>query len=72
MTITTITVPASRVEVGHVVDNRTEELEVLAVEAFTNLGKNSYKISIGRNGQEVFTAELLEEHTLTYTYKEGK
>ena len=72
MTTTTIIVPASRVEVGHVVDNRTEELEVLAVEAFTNLGKNTYKISIGRNGQEVFTAELLEEHTLTYTSKEGK
>jgi hypothetical protein len=68
MTTTKIIVPAARVEVGHVVDNRNGELEVLDVKAFTNLGKRSYKISVGKDGLEVFAVELLEEHSLTYTY----
>jgi hypothetical protein len=33
MTTTKIIVPAPLIEVGHVVDNRKEELEVIGVEA---------------------------------------
>ena len=69
MAITEIKVPANKVQEGHVVDNRLyPPLEVLNVDAWCNLGKITYKISVGRDGVEVFNAELNESHVLTYTY----
>jgi hypothetical protein len=72
MTITKIIVPAPLIEVGHVVDNRKEELEVIGVEARNEYGNKYYHVSIGRNGVKVFSVDLNEVHTLTYTYQEGK
>lgn len=74
--VRTISVPASQVQVGHIVDNRCDgsPLEVMEVEPWTYFGKNTYKITIGRNGQVAYKAELLDEHVLTYHYliKKGK
>lgn len=65
-----VVVPAPMILVGHVVDNTSDsgDLEVLSVEPWCELGKITYKVVIGRNGQKVMTCELLEQHNLTYTY----
>jgi hypothetical protein len=70
MAIKKILVKPADVRVGQIVDNRNLQgpLEVLNVEAFTDHGKVTYKISVGRNGEEHFGVELTNENTLTYTY----
>ena len=70
MTIKKVIVPASHIQVGHIVDNRKAEapLEVLSVEGFTKLGVNTYTVSVGRNGVEEYEAVLPENCVLTYTY----
>ena len=72
MTITQIVVPASRIEVGQIVDNRKEELEIIGVEARSINSSKYFHVSVGRNGVKVFSVDLNEAHTLTYTYQEGK
>jgi hypothetical protein len=72
MTITKIIVPAPLIEVGQIVDNRTEELEVIGVEARSINSSKYFHVSIGRNGVKVFSVDLNEAHTLTYTYQEGE
>lgn len=72
MATTKIIVPAPLIEVGQVIDNRGEELEVIAVEARSINSSKYFHVSIGRNGVEVFSVDLNEVHTLTYTYQEGK
>jgi hypothetical protein len=70
MAIKKILVTPDQVRVGHIVDNRNLQgpLEVLSVDTFTDRGDITYKISIGRNGEEHFGAELKNDNTLTYTY----
>lgn len=70
MTITQIHVPAEKVQVGHIVSNKSSsgDLEVLSVEGWCDHGKITYKIDIGRNGESVFEVELPKGQTLTYTY----
>ena len=70
MSLTKIVVPADKVQVGHVVDNRNAkgDLEVLSVNPWCDLGKVSYKIEIGRNGEVDFEVELNQDNSLTYTY----
>jgi len=70
MSIKKVIVPASHIQVGHIVDNRKAEapLEVLSVEGFTKFGVNTYTISVGRNGVEEYEAVLQDNHVLTYTY----
>ena len=72
MAIKKVIVPASHIQVGHIVDNRKAEapLEVLSVEGFTKFGVNTYTISVGRNGVEEYEAVLQDNHVLTYTYVE--
>ena len=72
MTITKIIVPAPLIEVGQIVDNRTEELEVIGVEARSINSSKYFHVSIGSNGVKVFSVDLNEAHTLTYTYQEGE
>jgi hypothetical protein len=68
-----VNVPANKIEVGHVVDNRNslEPLIVLSVEGWCDFGKNTYKISVGRNNEECYKVELQDGHVLTYTYEIG-
>lgn len=70
MSIKKILVTPDQVQVGHIVDNRNLQgpLEVLSVETSGNPADPTYKISIGRNGEEHFGAELKNDNTLTYTY----
>lgn len=72
-TIKNVIVPANKVQVGHIVDNRNsaEPLVVLSVDGFCSFGKNTYKISIGRNNVECYEVELQDGHVLTYTYEVG-
>lgn len=69
MAIQKIVVPADKIQVGHVVDNRNAKnpIEVLRVNAWTDHGKISYKIELGRNGEVDFEVELNQENSLTYT-----
>jgi hypothetical protein len=70
MTIKKILVTPDQVRVGHIVDNRNLQgpLEVLSVKTEGNQSDPTYIISIGRNGEEHFGAELKNDNTLTYTY----
>jgi len=70
MALTKIVVPADKVQVGHVVDNRNAkgDLEVLSVNPWSDHGKVTYKIEIGRNGEVDFEVELNQDNSLTYTY----
>lgn len=72
-TIKNVVVPANKVQVGHVVDNRNsvEPLVVLSVQGFCDHGKNTYKIGIGRNNEICYEVELQDVHVLTYTYEVG-
>jgi hypothetical protein len=65
-----IKVAAKDIQVGHIVHNGSplSPLEVLSVEGWTEFGKNTYKISIGRDGEETFSVELPESESLLYTY----
>jgi len=69
MAIKKIVVPADKIQVGHVVDNRnaTNPIEVLRVNAWSDHGKVKYQIELGRNGEVDFEVELNKENSLTYT-----
>ena len=73
ITIKNVIVPANKVQVGHVVDNRNslEPLVVLSVKGFCDHGKNTYKIAVGRNDVTCYELELQDSHVLTYTYEVG-
>lgn len=69
--IKTITVPANKIEVGHIVDNRNSlsPLIVTSVKGFTHFGNNTYTIEVSRDDSVVFEVELGEQNVLTYTYE---
>ena len=69
--IRTISVPAPHIQVGHIVDNRCDgsPLEVMKIDPWTYFGRNTYKITVGRDGQTAYKVELLDEHVLTYHYR---
>ena len=69
--ITQIVVPAARVAVDQIVDNRNavEPLVVTSVEAFGHFGEVTYHIAISRGDCVVYTVELKDGHSLTYTYE---
>lgn len=65
-----VIVPAPMIQVGHVVNNTFDDgdLEVLSVDARCEFGNNYYTVVVGSNGKAIYSVNLNEKHTLTFTY----